>query len=168
MPKELDDGRRRVAIEHVLPQIDCGRFPIKRVAGETVAVEADVFADGHDQVACQLLYWRETDKTPQTSPMVPLGNDRWRGEFVVSNIGRYEYTVEGWIDRFTTWRRDLQKRIDAGQDVDMALLIGAQLLEDAAVRATAVDAEFICRAALRLRDKKDEESRPLPPWTRNF
>ena len=71
VPEEQVDGRRRVVIESVRPQIDCGRFPIKRVVGETVVVEADVFADGHDQVACQVLYWRENDKPVQSSPMTP-------------------------------------------------------------------------------------------------
>src|SRR5580693_4361796 len=95
------DGRRRVVIEDVSPEIDCGRFAIKRVVGETVLVEADVFADGHDQVACQILYWQDM-KELQSSPMTPLGNDRWRGEFSVEMLGRYQYTVEGWVDRFQT------------------------------------------------------------------
>ena len=89
VPEEQVDGRRRVVIESVRPQIDCGRFPIKRVVGETVVVEAIVFADGHDQVACQLLYWRKNEGAAQSSPMVPLGNDRWRGEFPVLSVGRY-------------------------------------------------------------------------------
>src|SRR5271169_2386923 len=92
VPEEPVDGRRRVVIESVRPQIDCGRFPIKRVAGETVVVEADVFADGHDQVACQVSYWRENEKEMQRTPMTPIGNDRWRAEFPVLNVGRYEYT----------------------------------------------------------------------------
>ena len=159
MPEEQVDGRRRVVIESVRPQVDCGRFSIKRVAGETVVVEADVFADGHDQVACQLLYWRKNETAVQSSPMVSVGNDRWRGEFPVLNVGRYEYTVEGWIDRFTTWRSDLIKRIAAGQDVHVELLIGAQIIEDVAARATGEDAELLRRAAKRLRDKRDKESR---------
>lgn len=156
MPEEHDDGRRRVVIESVLPQIDCGRFPIKRIVGEKVVVEADVFADGHDHVACQLVYGLENDKAAQSSPMTAIGNDRWRGEFSVLQVGRYEYTIEGWIDRFTTWRGDLIKRMDAGQNVHMELLIGAQLIEDAATRAKGEDAELLRRSARRLRDGKDE------------
>src|SRR5580704_3307913 len=161
VPEEPVDGRRRVVIESVRPQIDGGRFPIKRVVGETVVVEADVFADGHDQVACQLLYWRDDDKTVQYSPMTSVGNDRWRREFPVLNVGRYEYTVEGWIDRFKTWRGDLIKRMDAGQDVHVELLIGAQIIEDVAARATAEDAELFRRIILQLWDKKDNESRKI-------
>src|SRR5580658_6769450 len=81
-------GRNRVAIENVTPQVDGGRFPIKRVVGEAVTVEADVFADGHDQVACALLYRRERDRDWTRVPMAPLGNDRWRAEVRVSSVGR--------------------------------------------------------------------------------
>src|SRR5579863_9587235 len=126
------DGRRRVVIESVRPQIDCGRFAIKRVVGETVIVEADVFADGHDEIGCRILYWPDKGKEAQSFPMKPIGNDRWRGEFPVLTPGRYEYTVEGWIDRFKSWHSDLIKRIDAGQDVHVELLIGAKLIEDVA------------------------------------
>src|SRR5579862_235077 len=159
VPNEHEDGRRRVVIERVTPQIDCGLFAIKRVAGDTVQVEADVFADGHDQVACQILYWRENEAAAGFSTMSPIGNDRWRGEFRVPEVGRYQYTVEGWIDRFTTWRRDLQKRIDAAQDVHVDLLIGAKLLEDVAERANPEDAELFRRSAAQLRDEKTKNSR---------
>jgi starch synthase (maltosyl-transferring) len=104
MAEQQVDGRNRVVIERVSPEIDCGRFPIKRVVGERVVVEADVFADGHDQIACQILYWQD-EKKLKTLPMKPLGNDRWRGDFPVEELGRYQYTVEGWIDRFETWSR---------------------------------------------------------------
>jgi len=154
----LADGRRRVAIESVSPQIDCGRFPIKRVVGEAVVVEANVFADGHDQVACQVLYLREGDKEWQSSPMTPEGNDRWRGAFSVPEAGRYEYTVEGWIDRFQTWRDGLAKRIDAGQDVHVDLLIGAELIEGAARRAKGEEADLLRKSARRVREEKDIQS----------
>ena len=158
MPELKDEGRKRVAIERIVPQIDGGRFPVKRIAGETVVVEADVFADGHDQIACQLLYWRENESTPQFAPMQPLGNDRWRAEFAVPLPGRYEFTVEGWIDRFGTWRSDLIKRIDASQDVGVELLVGARLVESAASRATGRDAEFLRRTARFLRESNESES----------
>jgi starch synthase (maltosyl-transferring) len=154
MAEQQVDGRRRVVIEGVSPEIDCGRFAIKRVVGETVLVEADVFADGHDQVACQILYWQEK-KELQTSPMKLLGNDRWRGEFSVELLGRYKYTVEGWIDRFQTWRGELLKRVAAGQDVHVDLLIGAELIGEAAMRATGDDAVLLRDWARRLRESKD-------------
>lgn len=153
-----EDGRRRVAIERVSPEIDGGRFAIKRVVGESVVVEADIFADGHDQLACRVLYWQGTEKEPQFSPMMPLVNDRWRGEFRVSKIGTYRYTVEGWTDRFKTWRDDLGKRIAAGQDVQIELLIGAELITDAAKRAAGRDSELLREWARRLHDSAEKES----------
>ena len=141
MPDEQAEGRRRVVIEDVRPQVDCGRFAIKRVVGETVVVVARVFADGHDQIGCQVVYWREREEAPLYSPMKPLGNDLWQGEFAVSEVGRYRYTVEGWIDRFETWRTDFIKRTAADQDLRVEMLIGAQLVEEAAARAPEGDAE---------------------------
>jgi starch synthase (maltosyl-transferring) len=152
------NGQRRVVIERVSPEIGCGRFPIKRVVGETVAVEADVFADGHDQVACELLYLREGEKEWQSSPMTALGNDRWRGEFPVPNAGRYEYTIEGWVDHFQTWRNGLSKRVAAGQDVHVDLLIGAELIEGAAGRAKGEDAGLLRHWARRIREVRDKQS----------
>src|SRR5215471_4295820 len=155
---EPADGRQRVIIARVSPEIDCGRFAIKRVVGEAVIVEADVFSDSHDQVACQILYCQDGNEL-QPSPMTPLGNDRWRGEFLVTNLGRYCFTVEGWIDRFETWRRDLEKRILAAQDVSVDLLIGADLIEGAAARAKDEDTQVLLNWAQRLRENKHDESR---------
>jgi len=150
-------GNGRVVIEHVSPEIDSGRFAIKRVVGESVTVEAGVFADGHDLVACQIVYGREGGDS-QASPMTPLGNDFWRGEFVVSELGRYTYTVQAWVERFATWRSDLEKKISAGQDVSLDLLIGAQLIEDAAAEASADDAKLLREAARTLRENRDTKS----------
>jgi starch synthase (maltosyl-transferring) len=155
MAEQQVDGRNRVVIERVSPEIDCGRFPIKRVVGETVVVEADVFADGHDQIACQILYWQD-EKKLKISPMKPLGNDRWRGEFSVEELGRYQYTVEGWIDRFETWRADLVKRVAAGQDVHVELLLGTDLIAEAAAQAMGKDAQVLRQWAIRLREAKDK------------
>lgn len=131
-------------IEGVDPEVDGGRFAIKRVVGERVEVKADIFADGHDHVAAWLLYravprgekaTRESGTGWQRVRMVSLGNDRWRGEFTVSEVGRYVYTLMGAIDHFDTWRSDLEKRIAAGQDIEVDLKNGAMLVEKAAERA---------------------------------
>jgi starch synthase (maltosyl-transferring) len=155
LPKE---GRRRVVITRLTPEIDSGRFGIKRVIGERVIVEADVFADGHDQVTCQIVYWQEGSQ-PQVSTMKPLGHDRWRGEFSVVKLGTYLYTVEGWIDRFQTWQKDLEKRIAANQDISVDLLIGAQLIESSAARAKGEDAKALHAWAQKLREGKQVKSR---------
>ena len=87
-----------------------------------------------------ILYRYGREEVWRRSPMKPVGNDRWRGEFLASEIGKYHYTVEGWIDRFGTWRNAMIKRIDSGQDIRMECLIGAELVEEAASRAAPDDA----------------------------
>src|SRR5215203_5888149 len=94
------DLLRRVAIEAVEPQVDCGRFPIKRVSGEDVTVTADIHADGHDAVAGVVLFRRAGEELWREVPMALIANDRWQGRFVVEATGRYHYSVEAWIDRF--------------------------------------------------------------------
>jgi len=149
---------RRVVIERVRPQINCGRFAIKRVIGDSVVVEAEVFADSHDQIACRVLYWSEARPEPQTAPMKPSRNDCWSGEFCVSGVGSYRYTIEAWIDRFQTWRGDLIERVAAGQDVRVELLIGADILADSAKLAVGGDAEALQEWARRLRESANQES----------
>ena len=149
------DGRRRVVIEDVRPEIDAGRFAIKRVTGETVAVEADVFADGHDSISCRLLYRRAADSDWRSVRMTAVGNDCWRAEFRVTEVGEYIYTVEGWVDRFKTWRGDLAKRIKAGQNIEVDLMIGADLVEAAAQRASASDRATLLEAANNVRSNSD-------------
>ena len=125
---------RRVVVEGIHPEVDGGRFPIKRVAGEDVLVSADVHADGHDVIAAALLYRRAGAEQWEEAPMAPLGNDRWGARFPVDEVGEYEYTVEGWVDRFETWRHELSKKFGAGQDVSSELLEGAALLRAAGAR----------------------------------
>jgi starch synthase (maltosyl-transferring) len=156
MPAPSPNRWRRVVIEHLSPEIEGGRFAIKRVVGETVVVEADVFADGHDQVGCQILHGLDGSQL-ETAPMTPLGNDRWRGEFSVTELGRHHYTVEAWIDRFQTWRNSLAKKISAGQDVAVDLLSGAVLIEAAAARAQADHAELLRTWARRLRENRGQD-----------
>jgi starch synthase (maltosyl-transferring) len=129
------DLQRRVVVEAVRPQVDAGRFPIKRVAGERVTVTADIFVDGHDALAAVLLYRRTGDEVWRKVPMAPTTNDRWEAGFTVESIGRYEYTVEGWVDRFASWRRDLVKKAEAGQDVASELLEGRELIRETLGRA---------------------------------
>lgn len=155
------DGRRRVAIEHVRPAIDCGRFAIKRTVGDVVRVTAHVFADGHDVVRAVLRsrviggQWREV-------PLTPLGNDVWQADFTLDQVGRYQYTIVGWVDAFDTWLRDLRKRIDAGQNITVDLQIGAKLVAQAASRANGADRSQLESWAARL-TSADETPVTLAP-----
>ncbi len=161
-------------IEGVTPQVDGGRFPIKRVGGESVRVEASLFAEGHDRLTAVVRHrsvpvsaldasdpettdpgappaqhgWREV-------PMAPLGNDRFEAEFAVGAPGTHEYTIEAWIDHFGSWRAGLAKKVDAGLDVSSELLEGSALVEAAASRAAAngsdADADWLATQAEALR-----------------
>jgi starch synthase (maltosyl-transferring) len=150
------NGRRRVVIEGVQPEIDCGRFPIKRVVGEDVVVTADVFADGHDLLSGSLLWRAEKDEAWTEAPLDPLPNDRWRGRFAVEQLGRYRYTVRGWIDRFATWRRDLAKKAEAGQDVTVDLVWGRRMVEAAARRASGPERTELRTFAKRMRGDPED------------
>ena len=140
----------RVVIDALSPEIDGGRFPIKRTVGEDVVVLADAFGEGHDLVACELLHRDESTESWTVVSMEPLGNDRYRGAFRVEHLGRHLYTVRARIDRFGTWSADLEKRLIAGQDVGVDLRIGAEIVAAAARRAEGADARALARHAERL------------------
>lgn len=133
------EGRKRVVVENLKPEIDGGRFPIKRVVGEKVAVTADVFADGHDSVWANVLYRMPGDNKWKEVPMKLHENDRWEAVFVVEKVGTYCYTIEGGIDHFATWQRDLQKKFDANQDIRVDILTGIQYIKDSSQMASAYD-----------------------------
>lgn len=124
------EGRERVIIENVRPEIDGGTFPAKRVIGEKVFVEADIFVDGHDALSARLLYKGPRDRKWKDTPMVFSDNDRWSGVFTVEELGIYQYTIEGWVDHYRTWQRDLKKKFDAGQDLRVDILIGLGYIEE--------------------------------------
>src|SRR6202790_4338479 len=144
----------RAVIEAVMPAVDGGRFPIKRVLGEEVVVEADCFADGHDQLACLLLYRHDSKAAWESVPMVALGNDRWRAAFTVERIGAYRYTVTAWVDAFLSWRHDFARRVDA-EDLLVAAQVGAALIDGAASRAKAGAKRRLAAWAKRLRNEQD-------------
>lgn len=134
-----EDSLRRVVITHVTPEVDGGRFAVKRVSGESVAVDADIFLDGQDEISCEVQFSGPSGANWEASAMAELGNDHWRAAFPVTELGQYRYRIEAWPDPFKSWRRDLQKRIDSGQGVEVELIAGAQLVREAAERATGAD-----------------------------
>src|SRR5436190_1370340 len=123
-------------IENVQPLVDCGRYMVRRVAGDDLAVEADVFKDGHDVVAAALK-WRKLGETHwHETPMAHVDNDRWRGVCTVYENAIYEYTVEAWTDTFRGWQHEFATKFEAGIDnLSSETLEGAALLEAAANRA---------------------------------
>src|SRR5688500_18419984 len=106
----------RVIVEGVSPDIDAGRLAANRTVGEADTVEADIFTGGPDMLGAALRSRRASSAEGREVPMAPLVNDRWTATFLVPQPGRYEYTVQAWVDRFASWRRDLAKKLDAAQD----------------------------------------------------
>jgi len=132
-------SRQRVVIENVYPEIDGGRLPVKRTVGQTVRVEADIHTDGHDLIAAFLLHRESDTPTWSETPMIQMGNDRWTGVFRVDALGRTVYTLQAWVARFLSWQRDLSKKMEAGQEISVDLLVGVALAEEAAKRAKGAD-----------------------------
>jgi starch synthase (maltosyl-transferring) len=156
---EPAEGRTRVVIEGVIPEIDGGRFAVKRVLGDRLRVEADIVADGHEVLSAVLLYRREEEKAWREAPMASLINDRWGGEFTVSALGRYTYAIQAWIDHFRTWQQFLRKKADAGQPVAVELLMGAGLVQEAQKRTRGGAARQLKEWAARLRGEGAEAPR---------
>ncbi len=148
------EGRCRAVIENVAPEIDAGRVFIKRTAGETVTVEADIFADGHDSLSAVLKFRFAKDSGWTETPMVFVADDRWRGQFTAAETGSYFYTVAAWVDHFKSWQQKLQKKIQARQNISGELQTGIAMIEATARRAPALDAERLETWAEELRAGK--------------
>jgi starch synthase (maltosyl-transferring) len=145
MDLKADEGRRRVVIENIAPAVDAGQFSIKRIVGQTVRVTADVFADGHDVVRVVLQSRPNANAPWNETPMTSSGNDGWQTELTLDKVGQWQYTICGWVDAFDTWHRDLKRRLEAGQDVSVDLVIGSKLVSQAADRARGDDAAALRR-----------------------
>jgi len=151
------DGRQRVIIEHVSPELDGGRYPAKAVEGGRVVVEADIFVYGADTISAELCFRPAGRAEWQRTLMASQGNDRWEGSFTVGAPGIYDYTIEAWVDHFQTWKKGLTKKIEAGQDVSLDLQIGAVFVTEAVTRAGKAEAAKLSAFASLLRaEDKDE------------
>jgi starch synthase (maltosyl-transferring) len=152
------EGRKRVVVERIYPDVDCGRFPAKRVIGEALDVRADIFTDGHDEVSARMLYRGPNDTGWHSVPMRHIGNDAWAASFVPESLGFYTYTVEACLDHFKTWQHDFGKKLRAGQDVSVELVIGADLVKGVIPRASEEDAAFLERWEAELRNPSTREN----------
>ena len=125
-----------VVIENLQPLLDGGHYPIKRIIGEDLVVEADIFKDGHDVVAA-VLKWRVLGKREwRETPMNFVDNDRWRGVCTLYDQAIHEYTAEAWTDTFRSWQSEFAKKFGGGiSDLRSEALEGAAIVEAAAKRA---------------------------------
>jgi len=149
----------RVAIERVWPEIDGGRFDIKRAVGDVLTVDADIFCDGHDKLGAALLYRRDDAPDWHEVPMQFVDNDRWRGDIKLEENARYVYTVVAWRDLFASWREGITKKFDAGQPVSLELNEGLDLIEKALAAATQASNDgrpLLARLAKALKAAPDE------------
>ena len=150
-PEFPADAIRRVAIDRVMPEIDGGRFAVKRIRGDEVVVEADIVCDGHEALDCRLLVRHGDTGQWAEHPLVCDGNDRWRGSFIADRIGLWQYFVTARVDRFGTWLRDLRLREAAGEDLTVELAVGAAIVSAAGHAAPAATAAELDSLALALR-----------------
>jgi starch synthase (maltosyl-transferring) len=167
VPELQFDGRRRVVIEGVSPLVDDGRFPAKRVVGDVVQIEADIFADGHDLLSAVMRHRHESESEMIETRMVPLVNDRWRAELTVDRLGFYFFSFEAWVDHFLTWHRDLRKRVSAGvagDDLDMQLRIGLEMIRAAASRAQDRDRKRLEHYAELLDSPENQDEKVPELW----
>src|SRR5262245_16257290 len=143
-----EDPPPRVVILAVRPEVDGGRYPAKRVVGDTVDVEVDLTSDGHDVVRALLLHRPPGDNAWHEVELLAVGNDTWRASFVATTLGRHHYTVIAWVDAFASWRHGLERKAQVGTDVSVELLAGPLLVDAAAMRAERADLD----SAAMLRD----------------
>jgi len=125
----------RIAIERVAPGLAEPQLAVKRLAGEMLAVEADIFLDGHESLRAELLWRRQGQRDWQRVEMRHAGNDRWQAAFPLTEPGRYLYTIEAWRDLFGGWHEEVGKKRAAGLQVAAELLEGRVLIERAAEAA---------------------------------
>lgn len=128
IPKTIQ-GQQRVIIENVSPELDAGRFAVKAFVGDMIRVEADIFLDGHDVLSARLLYKYSNDETWTEKTMNFVNNDRLEASFEVTKNGSYSYTIEAWVDHSATWEHEIEMKIKDGQQVNVELLVGANILD---------------------------------------
>lgn len=127
----------RVVIDRVSPEVDGGRFAVKRVVGEALVVVADIVCDGHDELDCRLRVRPGTSGPWIDVPMVCVGNDAWRGTVPLERIGGWEYTIVARVDDYASWLRDLARRLEAGEPVTAERAVGRALVGSVAAQAPA-------------------------------
>jgi len=122
-------SQNRVILEHLTPEVEGGRFYTKRIVGETLQVEIDLFADGHDVVNGHLLYRMAKTRKWHPVQLRHLGNDRWAGAIELDQEGMLEYKVQGWVDYALNWQHQIEKKAKDGQNVSVELADGLPYLD---------------------------------------
>ncbi len=84
----------KITITKVEPEIDGGRYPVKRESDRAFEVYADIISSA--SVKAWLKYRKKDPGGSEWErvPMEPIGAGRWKGGFSPWAIGAYQYTVE--------------------------------------------------------------------------
>ncbi len=155
--EESEQAPSSVMIEAVWPQIDGGRYPVKRVVGDTFEVSADIFREGHDKLAAVLLYKIRDDRTWREVEMAFVDNDRWTGSFTLHQNATYLYTIEAFPDNFGTWKDEVEKKFAAGLDVATEILEGRVIIEQTFGLSSATDKLVLTRGLAEAKEAETQE-----------
>ncbi len=155
MPKTL----QTIVIEHVQPELDGGRYPVKRIVGEMLEVTADIFKEGHDTIAAKLQYKIFDEKTWQETPMHHVDNDQWAGSFPLTANTRYAFTVGAYVKTYETWKIELEKKHGVLPDMTSELLEGHAQLTEALSLSKGSDRTTLTTWLSKWNQAHDQESR---------
>ena len=146
--------RNRTIIENVKPEIEGGKYCIKRIPGEKIEITADIFSDGHDTIRAALLYKSDSEKQWQEVLLQEHPNDIWTGSFTVEKQGFYSYKIEAWVDHLLNWFKGFRKKYDDQQNMQVELEIGANLLRKTAEAYSKTKASPLLKLA-KILEKED-------------
>ncbi|MEN8185853.1 MAG: alpha-1,4-glucan--maltose-1-phosphate maltosyltransferase [Bacteroidota bacterium] len=136
-------NQKRVVIENISPQVNCGDFYIKRVVDQIVTVNADVLGDGHDVIAASVLYKHENEKKWKEVRMQHVNNDEWKASFSVIKKGIYSYKVQAWVDHALNWHHGINRKIEDQQQVGSELLEGVELLKAIRTKLSSSEKSYV-------------------------
>lgn len=148
-------NQTRIIIENIKPQLDGGKFQIKRIVGQFVTVTTDVFSDGHDVVECCVNYKHESEKKWSEVRLIPVNNDEWTASFKVEKQGVYTYFIEGWVDYALNWQHGTERKINDNQFVKSELLEGAEYCEAFLKNVSKEEKIFLNKAIKAFQNEKE-------------
>jgi starch synthase (maltosyl-transferring) len=148
----------RIAIENITPKVDDGNFPVRRVVGEVLVIDANIIADGHDKLAAEILFRPQDEKTWQSAPMTLLANDEWQGKFPLERLGRYFFAVAAWKDVYATFVDEVTKKHAAGVPTHLEIEEGLILVRETAKAGLGKTGKPL-RAMLQMLETADDDTK---------
>ena len=121
-----------IVIERVSPSVNAGEFATKHVVGRPMVIEADIFADGHDLLSAEVIWWSADEDERRSAKLTHIANDRWRGTITPDRVGRHYFSVEAWRDEYGSLAHGLEVKHRAGIDVAVELTEATLFLEELA------------------------------------